>query len=433
MSEDGMIQDIPSFTKARTDAKNLHTLKSAMPLLRWPLELMGVDASQIDKALKDVDGLEAALKELTEIPDRFNDHFASRGWIMYEEMDLQVAKKAIEMADSGDIGGAEECLVDYYSTDMVQWRLRWMKHIEEFRLRMPLAQKALTDYREGRYYSCVLVVLALMDGMVNELHLKARGKKLGLSAEDVNLDAWDSISAHSRGWGQLVPILMKGRNKTVMDQISIPYRNGIMHGMDLGFDNKMVAAKTWAALFALRDWAIKAEKGAIEPPPLEKPLELSDLVQQIRKNQEDQLLLRKWKRRSIKPGKDIPVSGKPEDFETGSPEELLAEFLGYWQVRNYGFMARDCISSKSGSKGPANPGDLNLAYSARNLKAFEFEEVFDQAAAVTVVTTKLVYEECGQEIKRSFDFRLINLDTNWQVQVRSYPDSRWFILNWDWL
>ncbi|MFZ2471606.1 MAG: hypothetical protein WAW52_06645 [Methanothrix sp.] len=433
ISEKEKIQDIPSFTKARSDVENLNALKSAMPLLLMPLKLIGVDTDQMEKALKDTDGLKASVEELTKIPDRFNDQFVPLGWIMYEEMDLQVAKMAIKMAESGDIEGADAYLADYYDTDTVQRMLRRMERVEEFRRRIPLAKKALTDYREERYHACVPVVLALIDGMVNELHLKARGKRLGFSAEDVNLEAWDSVSAHSRGLGQLVPVLMKGRYKTTTQQIFKPYRNGIMHGMDLGYDNKMVAAKTWAALFALRDWAIKTEEGAIEQPPPDKPLELSDLIHQIRENQEDQQLLQKWKPRNIKPGQDIPVSGKSEDYEAGYPEKSLAEFLEYWQIRNYGFMAKKCLSSKSGSKGPASPRDLSLAYSTRFLKTFEFKEVKDQAAAVTVVTAKLVYEDCGQEMKKSFEFRLINLDSDWEVQVRGYPDSRWFILNWDWL
>ena len=433
MSEKQKIQDITSFTKARSEAKNLNALKSAMPVLRWPMKLIGVDVDQIDKVMKDTEGMGASVEEITTIPDRFNDHFAAIGWIVYEEMDLQAAKTALEKADSGDIEGAEACLVEYYNPETVQQKLCRMKDIEEFRPRMPLAQKALADYREERYHACVPVVLALIDGMVNELHLKARGKKLGFSAEAVNLEAWDSVSAHSKGLGQMVRVLMKGRNTTTTQQISIPYRHGIMHGMDLGYDNRIVAAKTWATLFALRDWAIKAEKGAIEPPSPEKPVVLSDLIHQIQKNQEDQQLLREWKPRNIKLGQDIPVSGKSENYEAGSPEKSLAEFLGYWQDRNYGFMAKNSLASISGSKGPANPRDLNLAYSKRNLKAFEFVGIKDQAAAITVITTKLIYEDCGQEMEKSFEFRLINLDSRWKASVRGQPDSSWFILNWDWL
>lgn len=432
MSEKQRIQDIPSFMKARSDAKNLMALKDAMPMLREPMKLIGVDSDQIDNALKDTERLMASMEEITTLPDRFNDYFASHGWIIYEEMNLQAAKTALEKADSGDIEGAEAYLVEYYNPETVQQKLRRMNDIEDFRPRMTLAQKALTDYREGRYHACVPVVLALMDGMVNELYLKAKGKRQGLSADGVNLEAWDSVSAHSKGLGQLVPILMKGRNTTIMQQIDMPYRHGIMHGMDLGYDNKIVAAKTWATLFSLRDWAIKVEKGATEASSPEKPLNIADLVHQIQKNQEDQQLLQKWKARDIKPGRDIPVSGKPENYEEGSPEKLLAEFLGYWQDGNYGFMAKKSLAS-IGSKSPANPRDLNIAYSKRVLKAFEFEAVRDQAAAITVVTTRLIYEEYGNEVERSFEFRLINLDSKGEAQVRGQPDCSWFILNWNWL
>jgi hypothetical protein len=57
----------------------------------------------------------------------------------------------------------------------------------------------------------------------------------------------------------------------------------------------------------------------------------------------------------------------------------------------------------------------------------------DQAAAITVIATKLTYEEYGHEVERSFEFRLINLDSKGEVQVRGQPECCWFILNWDWL
>ena len=432
MAKEQRIQDIPSFKRAQSDAKDLVALKNFVSVHRGLIDLIGIDADQLDNALKDAEEIKESIEEITTLPDRFNDHFAAHGWIIYKEMNPRAAKTAVEMADSGDVEGAEAHLVEYYNPETVQHKLRRMKDIEEFRPRMTLAQKALIDYREGRYHACVPVVLALMDGMVNELNLKANKKKKGLSAEGVNLEAWNSVSAHSNGLGRLVPLMMKGRTNTTTQQIDIPYRHGIMHGMDLGYDNRIVAAKTWAALFSLREWAIKVEKGAIEGQSPEEPLRIKDLIHQIQTNQEDQQLLEKWRPRDIKPGRDTPVSGKPENYEEGSPERLLAEFLNYWKDGNYGFMAKRSLAS-IGSKVPANPGDLNHAYSKRVLKAFEFEAVKDQAAAITVITTKLIYEEYSHEIERQFEFRLINLDSKRNAQVRGQPECSWFILNWDWL
>jgi hypothetical protein len=39
-----------------------------------------------------------------------------------------------------------------------------------------------------------------------------------------------------------------------------------MHGMDLGYGNRVVAIKAWVALFATRDWAIKTERNQLETP-----------------------------------------------------------------------------------------------------------------------------------------------------------------------
>jgi hypothetical protein len=52
MAEEQKIQDIPSFSKARSDAKNLVALKNAIPVLRGPIKLIGIDADQMDDVSK---------------------------------------------------------------------------------------------------------------------------------------------------------------------------------------------------------------------------------------------------------------------------------------------------------------------------------------------------------------------------------------------
>ena len=67
-----------------------------------------------------------------------------------------------------------------------------------------------------------------------------------------HLSSWSSFwgQLYSKGLNALNRIFQKMRQKTVTDEITIPFRHGIVHGMDLGYDNRMVAAKCWAALFA---------------------------------------------------------------------------------------------------------------------------------------------------------------------------------------
>lgn len=234
---DMYIRDIPKLRSLIEQAEQFRSLRAVYPALRPLLRLMRVDTARIEGALARAEELAQETDEMATIPDRFDDLFAHKGWIMYELMSLDVAKAAIDKADAGDLEGAERLLVDYYDSDTVRWQLRTMVAVEAFRPRMRLAEKALLDFEEGRYHACTPVVLALMDGLVSELHERQRG----FFAEGADLQAWDSLAAHSKGLNQLSAIFRKGRRKVVADPIEIPYRHGIMHGFDLGYDNRMVA------------------------------------------------------------------------------------------------------------------------------------------------------------------------------------------------
>lgn len=422
---DSPIRDIPHIKKALDDAKNIKTLKTVLRLAGPVLRLFKVDVSEMKEALAEVENLEHTAEELAAVPDRFNDIFAKRGWIIYDLMNLEAAKAAIEKAETGDIDGAEADLVSYYNAETVEWLLRTMHGVKAFRQRMPLAEKALADYREERYHACIPVVLALLDGLVNELHEKRRG----FFADEVDLKAWDSIAAHDRGLNVLVEIFQAGRYKTTTEPITIPYRNGIIHGMDLGYDNRVVAAKTWAALFATRDWAIRAEQRLLVAPPDKPKPTWSDLANQIRKNQEDKTKLEAWKARSVILGVDVPVTGGPDEFAENTPERKLAEFFSLWKAANYGHMAQRVSAM---FKIPLNKlaGQIRETYAPKPLKRFEFLEIKDEAPAITNIEAKLWFENEGQPSESTVIVRLMYEDSKGNPVVRGKPEGAWRVVTW---
>ena len=421
--EPSLIKDIPSMAKALKNARDMAAFKRIMPYCRPFLKLLGVDEKKMDDALDKVDDLVRQIEEMSQIPDRFNDLFASRGWIIYDLLNLEVAKAAIAKADSGDIDGAETDLVNYYSAGTVRWKLQTMKEIHAFRPRIPLAQKALVDYEQERYHACVPVVLALLDGLVNELYEKRRG----FFAEGVDLTAWDSISAHSRGLQVLTNLFQTSRKTTRIERIDIPYRNGIMHGMDLGYDNKMVAAKTWAALFATHDWALKAEKGLIEALPEEPEKTSNEIIQQQLQNKATIEKLELWRPRDIF---ELPKTCDPDQFLDGTPEKRLAEYLMFWKAKNYGYMAR-YLSVKLGPPVKESPRSIRKIFESKTLKSSEFTSIDDRAAGLSIILTYLVFEEHGQEVTKSFEFRLINENSEGEAEIRGTPNSEWKIINWE--
>ena len=202
---------IQSIRKARQDVEGLCKFKRALPVLSPFLRLVGVDVNELKKPLAELDRYREQLEAHTRMLDRFNELFARRGWIVYDGMNTDAATAAIAAAEAGNIDDAEDILVRHYTAEQVAVELRMLAGINAFRPRLRLAELALADYREGRHHACVPVVLAQLDGMVNEL-----GNQ-GFFSENVNLEAWDSIAAYDGGLNELKSLLFRQRSKTTTE------------------------------------------------------------------------------------------------------------------------------------------------------------------------------------------------------------------------
>ncbi len=420
------IQAIPSIIGMLKQCDEFEAIIK-LPKIRLYLEGIGVDSECICNQCR-------SIKELAQHIDRFDDLFSKFGWIAYWNMDTKILKGTVEKGNSGDVKGAQTDLVLHYNPDRVLFELKRMNQIKAFQARMPLAKKALVDYKEKRYHACIPIVLALLDGMVNEICQKKLNKRCGFFSDNADLIAWDSIAAHSKGLNELKRYFGSGRYTTTSEKIEIPYRNGILHGMDLGYDNEVVAAKTWAALFATSEWAINAEQDSLEPPKtgeIKTPLEvILEAVRLHKQTEEDQIQISEWKPRSLKIGKNIPITGAPEKYDNGTPERKLVDFFSYWKDKKFGCMAK-CVPNKSGISVNKLAGDLKKRYDSNNLKSFELEGICDTASPRSVIKAKLTYEWYGKAVEKSFEFILINYDDSWKQAVRGTPGVNWYIYNWD--
>ena len=423
---DMYIRDIPKLRSLIEQAKQVKSFKAVYPALKPFLRLMRVDTSGIEDALARADELAQQIDEMAMIPDRFDDLFAQRGWIIFELMSLEVAKAAIEKAEAGDFQGAEDVLLDYFSADTVKWQLRTMVAVEAFRPRMRLADKALLDFEEGRYHACTPVILALIDGLVSELHERRRG----FFADEADLEAWDSLAAHSKGLDQLSAIFRKGRRKTTTDPIDIPYRHGIMHGFDLGYDNKMVACKTWAALFAVREWAIKAERGMLEAPPKEPDKSWKQITSDIVYYAQEKKRWEDWVPRQLEV-EGIPPDVDPSDLEDGTPERALAEYLHWWKDANYGYMSKYVPYLFDKYKEKPLPAEIRDLCSGKRLISHRLVSFDHSIAGMAHIGVQLQIEAGGKTTERITQYRLSCEDQDGQMVSHGNPAGKWVVLNWN--
>ncbi len=148
----------------------------------------------------------------------------------------------------------------------------------------------------------------------------------------------------------------------------MPYRNGILHGMDLGYDNLTVATKAWALLFAAGDLARQIENPAKPSPP--KPT-WKEGMRQLAEIAKDKERLQLWEPRQVEVGRDIPAVADSTAYNAHTPERAVVEFLEFWRKRNYGGMAA-LVSSINfyGIKDNSRPRIVRQAYADKELGSF---------------------------------------------------------------
>jgi len=411
------IKDIPSLRKLKDDKNGMRMLSK---IVRFQKKL-GIKNIMLPNVLDRLPEIDKKTEEIIDLPDRFNRHFSKRGWIAFESMNLELMKDAVNLADNGKFDEAEALLVEHFDESNLDFHLMRMKAIKEYLIREDLTKKAKIDYLSGRYYACILVVLSVIDGIVNDIEQK------GFFAQGVDLIAWDSIAAHSSGLQELAKIFNKTRKKTTSETISVPYRHGILHGRDLGYDNKIVATKTWATLFAIRDWALAVRNESVKQKNEDETRSLLDTLKTMAETRTLKRQIEAWEPRKIEIDKDCPRSGEAKDYSEGSPERALVEFLQYWQKCNYGWMAQ-MIKTFRDEPIQQFAGYIRELFQAHTLNSFLFTKISDVAPAAAEIDVELNIMMNDKEIEKGVKLRLIHEDEQGNPQVKGTQNSKWKIV-----
>jgi len=211
-------------------------------------------------------------------------------------MNADLLRRSTQLAEAGRLDEAETLLVEACDPAMLRFQLGSMSAVAAYRPRDQLLRLAVEDHEAERYHAVVPVVLAQIDGLVAEIIGAAPFHR----TKDVlgKLVAWDSISAQTGGLPDLISLMASPRFETTTGPLDVPYRHGILHGRDLGYAHKKVAAKTWAALFSLREWALKYQHGEHEPPPVEPAPSVLATLRQIADAERQRKAIEAWRPRT---------------------------------------------------------------------------------------------------------------------------------------
>jgi hypothetical protein len=231
----------------------------------------------------------------------------------------------------------------------------------------------------------------------------------------------------------LKEILSANRKKTSEDMIFMPYRNGILHGRDLGYANRVVAAKSWAALFAVNDWARAIKEGKKLPPPehpaptlKEQFSSIAESLKQLERSKDQTKKIEAWQARRIEVDVDVPKSGTANDYAEFTPEREAILFAEYWTKNKFGLIAKQIHHfSLKGISEKAEAGKVRKALDGKTLTKYEIIKIEDCAPAISEVTIlfSILYE--SKNYSKTFTLRFIYQDEEGTPLVRGIEKGQW--------
>jgi hypothetical protein len=420
-SKQNKIKDNPTQAKMNEKVQSLEGLEDLNSPTSQFLKILGVNEELLSEFSSEYTKLREYNDKWLDVPDKFNKHFANLGWVAYNRIDAHVMKKAVEMAELGNLDLAEQILVDYYDLNL-DFMIRRLEWIEEFEPRMELIKKTYEDYSVKRYHSCIPVVLAIIDGVVCDN--KDTGNKCFFGeGNDLVLD--DSLVGHFSGLPTIQKVLSQPRSKTTTEKITIPYRNGILHGRDLGYANKIVAVKAWATLITLSDWIVDMKKSK-EP---HEEVKEANFWETHELNQKRENLRKNWKPRNLEIGISFPESGNSSEYEEGSPEKVLIEFLENWSKNKYGLMVEKLDYMFVDGRSVNNiAGELRRDFfKGKILLGFKILKIIDE-----MIKTKIKIDlQISKETKKFssiIEFWMIYEDNTGEADIRGMPKLSWKIM-----
>lgn len=197
------------------------------------------------------------MKRLTRVVDDFYERLGPRNWIFHGMLSVDRIEQLL--AETSDPESAEERFIEIYrDPETMKWWTRRLRSYQGLRERLHQIERAHEHYAAEQHDSCVLHLIAVMDGFINDFE---PGERRGLHPREPDeMAAWGSVAGHHMGLPHAMTTFTTTIKKRVDDEVFELYRYGIMHDSVVQFDNVFVATKAWNMLFAVADWVTATTK-----------------------------------------------------------------------------------------------------------------------------------------------------------------------------
>jgi hypothetical protein len=326
------------------------------------------------KQHREIVEIQKRVNDLGDLVDRFYALLGERNWVFHDALPTTDIRDLLDCSGN-DAGVAEEALIKLHQQS--EWLGSWVTRLGQrngFQQRQHQIARALAHYGAREFDSCVLHLIAVMDGFVNDFEPDVRR---GLAARDSDaMVAWDSVVGHHRGLSHALKVFHKTFKKRVDNEVFEVHRHGIVHGAVVNFDNVVVATKAWNMLFAVADWAAATERAAEPTVPSPTIRETAAILWRHAKQEN----YRERFESSV-------VAVDDPDFENLDIVIRARAFLEAWEKQRWALVAKAFSAKTLGLR--KNRGQriewVKSIYEFHSLEAFEITEVEFAEASVAVI------------------------------------------------
>ena len=406
----GSSTDDPSSNRPYGTARDLPSFREMEQFLAGGKFLTRVIArDQRQELLK----IEAEIVRLADVVDEFYDRLGPRNWVFHDM--LSVDKIELLLSETSNPEDSERRLIEMYRDpdSSMWWTMRVRSH-EGLKARYGQIERAQQHYKDDQFDSCVLQLVAVMDGFVNDFE---PGARKGLTSRDPDaMTAWDSVVGHHMGLTHALKTFTKTIKKRVDEEVTDVYRHGIMHGSVVNFDNVVVATKAWNLLYAVADWAAATTKAA--KPTAPQPT-FREVMSKVARSS-------RYKR--------VNENFEPREIDLRYPEaedetaiEAVFGFLAAWKRGRWSEVADFQPPQLRGSRRPGELArDAKATFERYGLSGYEVHSIIrDMASTIAVQASGVVEGE-----RRDFTFRMMSQTEDQQLALPEDENVVWTVCIW---
>ena len=448
---------------------NLETLPGTLKFLK---HLVPSLESTISSLQDQVAQINAALDN-SKIIDR---HLIKQGWFIHDLYSMDIITTISEKCKIKDYQSAEEVLCDFWLDDLggfnqinlhmknVQFDIKFdprsdkrirqqsknihvaksgseSKYEEDYEknnMYSDMIWKAYQSVRNERYSECVLLLLPVIDGITSKFFVDLGNDKGTIFASKTRQKITDetkkALKLIAPNLWEVLNVIGENRGSYNAEEITIPYRNGIVHGMDTNFDNKFTACKCWSLLFGIH----RVTKMIREFKDVKTVKNKTQIQQMAESHQIEKDLTTFRSRTKLKITDD--GNFETQNFDEKSPEYALQKFLIAWKQRNYKQMAI-LTSDVTRSMNIIERQRKTLASSIKEIKkdmskydlvSCCYTEEIDEALSMTTISCDLKFDVKNYDdefsVDTKFDFALFcEEDKFYEPVSRHDNNAKWLL------